>query len=133
MAPHQLPAVLTATAASVGKPELASVIAIGGLLCPTAWIAWRFGPTITRYCGLASWWAGWACGSQGSYTYMIVLIALGTISWSLGTIWYHARRGRWPSQLSQRLFTRTPRKHERARSQQHRPKGVSEDPCTQEL
>ena len=30
-----------------------------------------------RCCGLASWWAGWACGSQGGYGYMVFLVILG--------------------------------------------------------
>ena len=85
---------------------LASIVAVGGLLCLAAWVAWRFGPTLARYCGLAAWWAGWACGSQGGYGYMTFFLILGTASWSTGTIWYHARRGHWPSLLSQRLFTR---------------------------
>jgi hypothetical protein len=71
---------------------------------PFAWVAWRFGPTLMRYTGIASWWAGWACGSQGGYAYMVALVILGTLAWTAGTIWYHARRGRWPSQLSERLF-----------------------------
>jgi hypothetical protein len=85
---------------------LASIVAVGGLVCLFAWVAWRFGPTLTRFCGLASWWAAWACGSQGGYGYMIFFLILGTASWSAGSIWYHARRGRWPSLLAQRLFTR---------------------------
>ena len=43
-----------------------------------AWVAWRFGPTLLRFCGIASWWAGWACGSQGGYGYMAFLLILGT-------------------------------------------------------
>jgi hypothetical protein len=86
---------------------LASLITLGGFVCLFAWVTWRFGPTLMRFCGLASWWAGWACGSQGGYGYMVFLVILGTLSWAAGTIWYHARRGRWPSLLSQRLFTRT--------------------------
>ena len=38
---------------------------------------------------------------------MVFLVIFGTLSWGIGTTWYHARRGRWPSLLSQRLFTRT--------------------------
>jgi hypothetical protein len=86
---------------------LASIVAIGGLVCLFVWVAWRFGPTITRFCGIASWWAAWACGSQGGYDYMVVLLILGTGSWAFGTLWYAKRRGHWPSPLSQRIFTRT--------------------------
>jgi hypothetical protein len=104
---------------------LASIIAIGGFVCLFAWVAWRFGPTLMRFCGLASWWAGWACGSQGGFGYMIFLVILGTLSWGVGTIWYHARRGRWPSLLSQRLFTRSLRTRsaspDRRRAQQPQP------------
>jgi hypothetical protein len=102
--PHDLLAVADRGGAHTGA--LASIIAIGGLVCLFAWVAWRFGPTLMRFCGLASWWAGWACGSQGGYGYMVFLVILGTLSWGIGTIWYQARRGRWPSLLSQRLFTR---------------------------
>jgi hypothetical protein len=31
---------------------------------------------------------------------------LGTLAWAWGTIWYARRRGRWPSALSAKLFTR---------------------------
>lgn len=86
---------------------LASIVAISGLVCVFVWVAWRFGPTLTRYCGIASWWAAWACGSQGGYGYMLLLLILGTGSWAVGTLWYVKRRGHWPSPLSQRIFTRT--------------------------
>jgi hypothetical protein len=85
---------------------LASVIAIGGFVCLFAWVAWRFGPALMRFCGLASWWVGWACGSQGAYGYMVFFLIFGTAVWSVGTVWYYARRGYWPSRLSQRIFTR---------------------------
>jgi hypothetical protein len=51
----------------------ASIVAVGGLVCLFAWVAWRFGPTITRFCGIASWGGAWACGSRGGYGYMIEL------------------------------------------------------------
>jgi hypothetical protein len=102
--PHNL---FAAAEGGAHPGALASIIAIGGLACLSAWVAWRFGPTLMRFVGIASWWAGWACGSQGGYGYMIFLVILGTLSWGTGTLWYHARRGRWPSLLSQRLFTRT--------------------------
>jgi hypothetical protein len=104
--PHEL---LDGAGGGAHAGPLASLIALGGFACLFAWVAWRFGPTLLRFCGLASWWAGWACGSQGGYSYMVILVILGTLSWATGTIWYHARRGRWPSPLSQRIFTRTPR------------------------
>jgi hypothetical protein len=40
---------------------------------------------------------------------LIFFLILGTASWSTGTIWYHGRRGHWPSLISQRLFTRLQR------------------------
>jgi hypothetical protein len=101
-----------ATNSAGGHPGvLASIVAVGGLLCLFAWIAWRYGPTLTRFVGVGSWWAGWACGSQGGYGYMVFFLILGTGSWSAGTIWFHARRGYWPSLLSQRLFTRLLHSH----------------------
>ena len=102
--PHDL-----LVAADRGGPSpgaLASLVAVGGFVCLFAWVAWRFGPTLLRFCGIASWWAGWACGSQGGYGYMALLLILGTAVWSAGTVWYHARRGYWPSRLSQRIFSR---------------------------
>jgi hypothetical protein len=87
------------------------IYGIGGLLLVFAWIAWRFGPTIARYCGWAFWWIGWACGAQGGYGYASFFLILGTTSWATGTIWYAARRGYWPSLLSQRLFTHIARRH----------------------
>ena len=90
-----------------GHPgALGAIIAVGGLLLLVAWLAWRFGPTLTRCCGIAAWWIAWACGSQGGYGYMIFFLLFGTAAWSVGTLWYHARRGYWPSRLSQRIFTR---------------------------
>ena len=99
---------LTAVHRSAAHGDLfASIVAIGGLVCLFAWVAWRYGPTITRYCGIASWWAAWACGSQAGYDYMAVLLIVGTGSWAFGTLWYAKRRGHWPSPLSQRIFTLT--------------------------
>ena len=89
---------------SGGHGVVASLIAVGGLVLLVAWIGYRFGPALLRYGGLAAWWAGWACGSQGGYTDMLALLTLGSLSWALGTFWYHARRGRWPSPVSQRLL-----------------------------
>jgi hypothetical protein len=42
---------------------------------------------------------------------MVFFLILGCGSWSAGTIWFHARRGYWPSLLSQRLFTRPLHQH----------------------
>ena len=48
-----------ATNSAGGHPAvLASIVAAGGLLCLFAWVGWRFGPTLTRFSGVASWWAG---------------------------------------------------------------------------
>lgn len=92
-----------------GREVFASLVAIGGLVCVLTWIGYRFGPTLLRYGGLGAWWAGWACGSQGGYGYMLFLLILGTLSWAIGTLWYHRRRDRWPSPISQRLLTRARR------------------------
>jgi hypothetical protein len=85
---------------------LAGVICALGLLSAGAWIAWRFGPTLTRVGGWCSFWVAWACGSQGGYGYCAVFVVFGVLAWSVGTVWYARRRGRWPSSLSARLFTR---------------------------
>lgn len=37
---------------------------------------------------------------------MIAFLLFGTLAWSTGTIWFAKRRGRWPSALSARLFSR---------------------------
>jgi len=85
---------------------LAGVIDISGFLAVVAWIGWRFGPTLARVTGWGWWWAAWACGSQGGYWYCLAFLLLGALSWGGGTMWYAKRRGRWPSALSARLFTR---------------------------
>ena len=92
-------------AVPIGSPgPLAGVISVLGLLAAFAWIGWRFGPTLLRIMGGSSWWLAWACGSQGGYWYGLAFLALGTVSWSAGTVWYAKRRGRWPSALSRRLL-----------------------------
>jgi hypothetical protein len=48
----------------------------------------------------------WACGSQGGYAYCLAFAGLGALAWGGGTLWYVRRRGRWPSPISARLFTR---------------------------
>jgi hypothetical protein len=85
---------------------LAGVICVVGLLSVVAWIAWRFGPTLARVSGWCSWCVAWACGSQGGYGYCAVFAVLGILAWGGGTVWYARRRGRWPSSLSAKLFTR---------------------------
>jgi hypothetical protein len=85
---------------------LAGVICVLGLLAVVAWVGWRFGPTLARVGGWCSWAVAWACGSQGGYGYCIVFAVFGVLAWGTGTVWYARRRGRWPSALSARLFTR---------------------------
>jgi hypothetical protein len=85
---------------------LAGAITALGLLAASAWIAWRFGPTLLRLAGSCSWCASWACGSQGGYGYCLAFLVLGTLAWWAGTVWYAKRRGRWPSAASERLMTR---------------------------
>jgi hypothetical protein len=94
-------------ALAIASPgPLASAVTVLGILAPLAWLAWRFGPTLIRLTGWCSWWAAWACGSQGGYGYCLTLLVLGTVSWGAGTLWYAKRHGRWPSPLSAKLFTR---------------------------
>jgi len=85
---------------------LAGVICVLGLLGTVAWIAWRFGPTLARVSGWCAWGVAWACGSQGGYGYCVTFAVFGMLAWGTGTVWYARRRGRWPSALSGRLFTR---------------------------
>jgi hypothetical protein len=99
-----MPAPLIATLAATGP--LARAISLAGLVAAFTWIAWRFGPTLTRLAGWCSWWVAWACGSQGGYAYSVAFLLLGTLAWGGGTIWYARRRGRWPSPVSAKLFTR---------------------------
>ena len=99
-----VPPPLDSRVASVGP--LASVIGVLGLLAASAVIAWRFGPTLLRITGWCSCWAAWASGSQGGYGYGVAFFVLGTGAWSVGTVWYAKRRGRWPSAISERLLTR---------------------------
>jgi hypothetical protein len=83
---------------------LAGVVGVLGFLAAVAWVGWRFGPTLARVTGWCSWWAAWACGSQGGYAYCSAFLVLGALAWGGGTYWYAKRRGRWPSALSARLF-----------------------------
>ncbi|MGH2864213.1 MAG: hypothetical protein ACRDJX_03070 [Solirubrobacteraceae bacterium] len=83
----------------------AVTITIGGALVMFAWIAWRFGPTLTRLTGWCCWLLAWACGSQGGYGYCATLLLLGTLAWAAGTLWYARRWGRWPSRFSAKPFT----------------------------
>ncbi len=85
---------------------LAGVICVLGLLATVVWVGWRFGPTLARVSGWCSWCVAWACGSQGGYGYCVAFAVYGVLAWSAGTVWYARRRGRWPSALSARLFTR---------------------------
>ena len=85
---------------------LAGVIGVLGLLAVVAWVGWRFGPTLARVSGWCSWCVAWACGAQGGYGYCVAFAVYGVLAWSAGTVWYARRRGRWPSALSARLFTR---------------------------
>jgi hypothetical protein len=48
----------------------------------------------------------WAYGSQGGYGHHVAFAVFGVLAWGTGTVWYVCRRGRWPSALSARLFTR---------------------------
>jgi hypothetical protein len=76
------------------------------MLAAFSWIVWRFGPALLRIAGFCSLWVAWACGSQGGYDYGEAFLVLGTLAWGGGTVWYARRRGRWPSALSAKLFTR---------------------------
>jgi hypothetical protein len=92
---------------------LAGAICVLGLLGVLAWVGWRFGPTLARVVGWCSWWMAWACGSQGGYAYCAAFAVIGLLAWGGGTVWYARRRGRWPSALSARLFTRVLSRHGR--------------------
>jgi hypothetical protein len=96
--------ILVIPLASAGP--LAGVICVLGLLAVVGWVAWRFGPTLARAGGWCSFWVAWACGSQGGYGYCAAFAIFGVLAWGAGTVWYARRRGRWPSSLSARLFTR---------------------------
>ena len=85
---------------------LALVVSLVGVIALFAWIGYRHGPALLRFTGIGLWWAGWACGSQGGFGYMALLLILGTALWAGGTIWYAKRRGYWPSRISARLLDR---------------------------
>jgi hypothetical protein len=97
---------MTADLPIAAAGALGDVICLVGLLAVLGWIAWRFGPTLARIAGWASWWVAWACGSQGGYAYCAVFLLLGIVAWGAGTIWFARRRGRWPSAVSAWLFGR---------------------------
>jgi hypothetical protein len=44
------------------------------------WIAWRFGPMLTRLTGWCAWWVAWSCGSQGGCGYCVALLVLGAFA-----------------------------------------------------
>ena|ERR1700726_1854440 len=88
------------------RSPLAGAIGLFGLIIAFVWIAWRFGPTLLRVSGWCSWWAAWACGGQGGYGYCVAFLMLGVLAWGAGTVWFAARRGHWPSAISERLLTR---------------------------
>jgi hypothetical protein len=111
-----MPAQLVIPLAAAGP--LAGAIAAGGLLATAAYLIYRFGPALARLTGWCAWWVAWACGSQGGYGYCVALLLLGTLAWGGGTIWYERRRGRWPSPLSAKLFTRLLPRHAAARQAQ---------------
>jgi hypothetical protein len=104
-ASHEL-ALRTASGGAGHTGVLAAIVALAGLIAVFAWLLYRFGPTLSRVSGIAFWWAGWACGSQGGFGYMAFLLILGTLLWAAGTIWYARRRGHWPSPISARLLGR---------------------------
>src|SRR5271166_4511356 len=85
---------------------LVAVICVLGFLAVAAWVGWRFGPTLARVTGWCSCWVAWACGSQGGYGCCVAFLLLSALAWGGGTVWYARRRGRWPSPLSAKLFTR---------------------------
>jgi hypothetical protein len=85
---------------------MAAAITILGFLAVAAWIAWRFGPTLTRVSGWSALWVAWACGSQGGYGYCAAFLVFGALAWGGGTLWWARRRGYWPSAVSARLFGR---------------------------
>jgi hypothetical protein len=96
-------------AVPVASPDpLANVISALGMPAVLAWVAWRFGPTLTRLAGWCLVWLAWACGSQGGYGCCAAFGLLGALVWAGGTIWYARRRGRWPSTLSAKLVARLP-------------------------
>lgn len=102
----------------------ASAISIVGLLAAFAWITWRFGPALLRLAGWSSWWVAWACGSEGGYGYCAAFVLLGAFAWAGGTMWYARCRGRWPSTLSARLFTRVLGRHDPLAHGEQPPAGV---------
>jgi hypothetical protein len=87
------------------------VIDAVGLLAVATLFAWRFGAMLLRLAGWCSCCVAWACGSQGGYGYCIAFLALGTLAWATGTVWYARRRGCWPSAISERLLTRALGRH----------------------
>lgn len=99
----------TKSMSSTPAIPIASAGPLAGVICvlgAVAWIGWRFGPTLARVSGWCSWWVGWACGSQGDYGYCVAFAVFSVLAWGTGTVWHARRRGRWPSALSARLFTR---------------------------
>ena len=90
-----------------GSPgALAGIIGVAGCVAVLGWVLWRFGATLARGSGLASFVLAWLIGMEGGYGYAAFFLILGLVLWGGGTIAFASRRGDWPSSLTARLFER---------------------------
>jgi hypothetical protein len=95
---------LSLAAAGSLSSVLAALVSIIGVLAVVACVVYRYGPTLCRITGIAWWWAAWACGSQGGFGYMVILLLLGSATWATGAIWHSKRTGYWPSRIAARVL-----------------------------
>ncbi len=105
--PATLLHVTPAAVGTGGSPgALAGIIGVAGCFVVLGWVLWRFGATLARGSGLASFVLAWLTGMQGGYGYAAFFLALGVVLWGGGTIAFASRRGYWPSSLTARVFER---------------------------
>ena len=68
------------------RPPVASpgpldgAISLLGLLAVSTYVAWRFGSTLLRITGWASW------GVEGGYGECVAFLVLGALAWGTGTV-----------------------------------------------
>ena len=93
-----------------GSPgALAGIIGVAGCFVVLGWVLWRFGATLARGSGLASFVLAWLIGMEGGYGYAAFFLVLGVVLWGGGTIAFASRRGYWPSSLTARRVRARPR------------------------
>jgi hypothetical protein len=85
---------------------LAGAICVLGLVAVAGWGCVALRADVGARHGLVLVVGGVGVRQPGRLRYCVAFLVLGAAAWGGGTLWYARRRGRWPSALSARLFTR---------------------------